>query len=67
MNVVRIHSHGVLVCFGQVKRVGVCDAQTRSRVGPGAELIDNAESVHVFDHHVDRDSDILNAELRIEQ
>lgn len=56
-----------LLDLAQAQRVGVCDAQTRSRVGPAAELIDQAESVHIFDHHVDRDSDILNAELHIQQ
>lgn len=45
----------------------MCDAQTRDRVGPAAELLEQAESVHVFDHHVDKDSDIVEAVLHIEQ
>ncbi|CAM9535041.1 unnamed protein product, partial [Laminaria digitata] len=50
-----------------VRKVGLCDAQTRDRVGPAAELLDQAQSVHVFDHHVDKDSDIVDATLHIEQ
>lgn len=53
--------------LGQARKVGVCDAQTRDRVGPAVELLDQADSVHVFDHHVDKDSDILDAVLHIEQ
>ena len=45
----------------------MCDAQTRDRVGPAAELLEQAESVHVFEHHVDKDSDIVEAVLHIEQ
>ena len=45
----------------------MCDAQTRDRVGPAAELLEQAESVHVFEHHVDKDSDIVEAGLHIEQ
>ncbi|CAN0251558.1 unnamed protein product, partial [Ectocarpus sp. 8 AP-2014] len=44
----------------------MCDAQTRDRVGPASELLDQAESVHVYDHHVDKDSDIVDAVLHIE-
>lgn len=51
----------------QVQKIGVCDAQTRDRVGPAGELLDHAKSVDVFDHHVDRDSDITAATLHIEQ
>lgn len=46
--------------------MGLCDAQTRDRVGPAVELLEAAESVHVFDHHVDKDSDIVDAVLHIE-
>ncbi|CAM9144999.1 unnamed protein product [Ascophyllum nodosum] len=49
------------------RKVGVCDAQTRDRVGPGAELLEQAESVHIFDHHIDKDSDIPNATIHIER
>ncbi|CAM9962572.1 unnamed protein product, partial [Hapterophycus canaliculatus] len=48
------------------RKVGLCDAQTRDRVGPATELLDQAESVHVYDHHVDKDSDITDAVLHIE-
>ncbi|CAN0054678.1 unnamed protein product [Ectocarpus sp. 6 AP-2014] len=48
------------------RKVGMCDAQTRDRVGPASELLDQAESVHVYDHHVDKDSDIVDAVLHIE-
>lgn len=47
--------------------MGLCDAQTRDRVGPASELLDQAEAVHVYDHHVDKDSDIVDAVLHIEQ
>eukprot|EP00903_Cladosiphon_okamuranus_P008796 g8425.t1 len=47
-------------------KVGVCDAQTRDRVGPASELLDQAEVVHVYDHHIDKDSDIVDAVLHIE-
>lgn len=52
---------------GQAQKVAVCDAQTKDRVGPAVELLEQAESVHVFDHHVDRDSDIVDAVLHIDQ
>jgi tRNA nucleotidyltransferase (CCA-adding enzyme) len=41
-----------------VRRVGVCDAQTRDRLGQAVELIDLAEQVYVFDHHMGRSSDL---------
>ncbi|CAM9363713.1 unnamed protein product [Scytosiphon promiscuus] len=48
------------------RKVGLCDAQTRDRVGPASELLDQAETVHVYDHHIDKDSDITDAILHIE-
>ena len=58
---------GAQIMSGQARKVGVCDAQTRDRVGPGAELLEQAESVHIFDHHIDKDSDIPNATIHIER
>ncbi len=50
----------------QARKVGLCDAQTRDRVGPASELLDQADAVHVYDHHVDKDSDIVDAVLHIQ-
>lgn len=58
---------GCPFCSRQARKVGVCDAQTRDRVGPASELLDQAEAVHVYDHHIDKDSDIVDAVLHIEQ
>ncbi|CAM9544286.1 unnamed protein product, partial [Discosporangium mesarthrocarpum] len=60
-----IRGLGVLDPAG-AKMVGVCDAQTRDRVGPALEILDSAEEVHVYDHHVEKDSDLQNATVVID-
>ncbi|CAM9220846.1 unnamed protein product [Chrysoparadoxa australica] len=41
------------------QKIGLCDAQTRSRFGPGSDLIDEAQKVFIYDHHSEQNSDFF--------
>jgi nanoRNase/pAp phosphatase (c-di-AMP/oligoRNAs hydrolase) len=44
-----------------LNRLGLVDAQRRDRVGPAEHLISHAKRVTIVDHHIDGESDILEA------
>ena len=49
-----------------VRAVGVVDAQTRDRLGPGAAWLEHATHVAVYDHHSQNENDIQPDELVVE-
>lgn len=44
-----------------LNRLGLVDAQRRDRVGPAEHLISHAKRVTIVDHHIDGESDIVEA------
>eukprot|EP00639_Heterosigma_akashiwo_P010292 CAMPEP_0206378794 /NCGR_PEP_ID=MMETSP0294-20121207/10954_1 /ASSEMBLY_ACC=CAM_ASM_000327 /TAXON_ID=39354 /ORGANISM="Heterosigma akashiwo, Strain CCMP2393" /LENGTH=302 /DNA_ID=CAMNT_0053827507 /DNA_START=96 /DNA_END=1000 /DNA_ORIENTATION=- len=42
----------------KVNKVGLVDASKKDRIKPALRLLDNATEIHIFDHHVGKDSDI---------
>ncbi|KAL1507572.1 hypothetical protein AB1Y20_007192 [Prymnesium parvum] len=50
----------------EVQMIGVCDTQTRDRLGPAAAWLENATHIAVFDHHEYASTDLEPDELLVE-
>lgn len=53
--------------MGKLHKLGMVDAQRADRIGPAARLLEEAEEIHVFDHHMDKDSDVNATQLVVER
>ena len=49
-----------------VHMIGVCDTQTRDRLGPAAAWLENATHIAVYDHHEFSSTDLEPDELTVE-